>query len=239
MSTSEKREKYNKSLEYNGQAFADRFVLNCTNFKTNGYFLELGSRDYKKNNNTYILEKEFNWQGVMVERVASHKKEYELNRQNSVHLMKDATTINYRHIFESNNYPKNLDFLQLDLEVLDNTALKTLLKINKELLNDYKFAVVTMEHDIFTGIDNAINTRLKSREILEERGYYCVFEDIIDDPKAYLSSPDCPYEDWWVHPDLVNMQYIDYLQNKNKNNFKIVKTNFKDMRCFITDKMRY
>ena len=28
---------YNKNLEYNGQAFADAFVLNCTNFKTHGY----------------------------------------------------------------------------------------------------------------------------------------------------------------------------------------------------------
>ena len=59
MVDSQKRSEYNNTLEfhqqYNGQAYADRFVLNCTNFKRGGHFLELGSRHHKTNNNSYIL----------------------------------------------------------------------------------------------------------------------------------------------------------------------------------------
>ena len=53
-------------LEYNGQALADKFVAHCTNFKEDGYFLELGSRHPKENNNSYVLEKVLGWKGIMV-----------------------------------------------------------------------------------------------------------------------------------------------------------------------------
>ena len=135
-----KREAHNGSLEYNGQAAADKFVLNCTNFKRNGYFLELGSRHFKNNNNSYILEKTFNWKGVMVEYDRSHLTDYKTHRSNSIHIMEDARLIDYRKIFEENDFPLDLDFWQLDLYTSDNSAYETLTKINEEILNDYKFA---------------------------------------------------------------------------------------------------
>ena len=112
------RKNYNSSLEYNGQAFADRFVLNCTGFKQGGYFLELGSRDPKINNNSYILEKTFNWQGIMVDRNPIHLMSYREKRPNSIPIIKDATKINYLETFQNNSYPLNLDFFQLDLEAI-------------------------------------------------------------------------------------------------------------------------
>ena len=121
---------YNENLDYNGQAFADAFVLNCTNFKTNGYFLELGSRHPKENNNSYILEKSFGWTGVMVDRDSTYEQEYKTERPNSIAIIQDASEIDYKKIFKDNHYPYNLDFFQLDLEVRDNTALQTLKKIN-------------------------------------------------------------------------------------------------------------
>ena len=182
-----KRAHHNKHLEYNGQAFADKFVLNCTGFKRGGYFLELGSRHAKWNNNSYILEKNFGWRGIMVDRDGAHKSDYESQRPNSIPIIKDATQIDYKKVFEENNFPANLDFWQLDLEVRDNTALSTFLKIDEEILEYYKFAVITMEHDIYTGFANAVNTRVLTRKTLENRGYYCVFEDILDPPDIYLT----------------------------------------------------
>ena len=79
--------------------------------------------------------------------------------------------------------------------------------------DDYKFAVITMEHDVYTGLSNSVKTRYESRKILEGRGYYCVFKDILDTPSVCANSP---YEDWWVHPDLVDMDYIRYVQDKNQ-----------------------
>lgn len=45
----------------------DLFVLNETNFKRNGYFIEFGLGNGKHVSNTYLLEKNFNWKGIVSE----------------------------------------------------------------------------------------------------------------------------------------------------------------------------
>ena len=211
--TKEDKGHYKMEFEYNGQALADKFVAHCTNFKEDGYFLELGSRHPKEGNNSYVLEKGLGWKGIMVEKENTYEEAYKTQRPNSIAIIEDATQIDYRKLFEENNVPHELGFLQIDLETRNNTTLKTLLKIDAEILDDYKFAVITMEHDIYTGLSNSVETRDKSRKILENRGYYCVFKDILDHPKVITNAP---YEDWWVHPDLVDMDYIRHLQEKNQ-----------------------
>ena len=54
-------------MEYRGQAEQDKFVLNVLKFKKNGYFLEVGSWDAAWINNTFVLETEHDWHGIMVE----------------------------------------------------------------------------------------------------------------------------------------------------------------------------
>lgn len=229
------RQWYNENLQYNGQARADAFVLNCTNFKRDGYFLELGSRHPKENNNSYLLEKGFGWKGIMVDKEKTYEEDYKTQRPNSIAIIQDATEIDYKKVFKDNDLSYNLDFFQLDLEVRDNTALETLTKINEELFDEYRFATITMEHDIYTGLDNAIETRNKSREILKERGYYLVFEDIIDPPHSAYACVDSPYEDWWVYPELVDIGYIKDLQQKNKHEY----TKEKEIFCFRSYDLRY
>jgi len=56
-----------------------------------------------------------------------------------------------------------------------------------------------------------IDTKNKSIEIFKK--YVMVFENIND--KQDLS---VAFEDWYVHPDLVDMNYINELKNKNKYN---------------------
>ncbi len=230
------RKNYNNTLQYNGQAFADKFVLNCSGFKKNGYFLELGSRDPKITNNSYILEKEFGWTGFLIDREQTYELDYKTIRTNSIPVIKDATKIDYKNLFKQHNVPSNLDFWQLDLEVRDNTALKTLIKIDNEILDEYKFAIVTMEHDVYTGLQTSINTRIESRKILEARGYYLVFSDILDPPDVCI---DYPYEDWWVHPELVDMGYITQLQMKNRDKYMKVNTKVGAIDCFKSYEIEY
>tara|TARA_Y100000768_G_C23458310_1_gene442527 strand:+ start:252 stop:419 length:168 start_codon:yes stop_codon:yes gene_type:complete len=51
---------------FRGQSLQDKFVLNMLKYKKNGYFLEIGSNDPININNTYILEKDYEWNGIMV-----------------------------------------------------------------------------------------------------------------------------------------------------------------------------
>ena len=196
---------------YNGQAEQDKFVLHVLQHKQNGYFLEIGSNEPITINNTYLLENKYNWKGIMVEYNSLFLPLYKEHRSNSIHVINDATMIDYKTLFNSNNVPLSVDYLQIDLEVNNGSTLKTLEKLNNEVFDTYKFATVTFEHDIYH--TNFNNTREKSREIFKNRGYVCVFEDI------HNLSPKYVYEDWYVHPDLVNMDYVNQLKNNNNKNY--------------------
>lgn len=49
------------------QITQDLFVISELNFKKNGFFVEFGATDGINFSNTYMLEKEFNWDGILVE----------------------------------------------------------------------------------------------------------------------------------------------------------------------------
>jgi len=194
---------------YFGQANQDKFVLNILKEKRDGYFLEIGSNHPIHINNTYLLEKYYGWKGIMVEYESGYLASYKEHRPNSIHLINDARTIDYKNVFETNNMPFSLDYLQIDLEANNGSTIQTLEKLDNEIFDTYKFATITFEHDIYhTNFDN---TRIKSRHIFLKRGYICVFEDISDSGN--------PYEDWYVHPELVDMNYVNYLIEKNKTKY--------------------
>ena len=105
--------------------------------------------------------------------------------------------------------PLSFDYLQIDLEANNGSTIKTLQKLDNEIFDTYKFATVSFEHDIYH--TNFENTRFASRDIFKKRGYIRVFEDI--------SNLGNPFEDWYVHPDLVDMNYVNNLIEKNRENY--------------------
>jgi len=50
---------------FNGQALQDKFVLSILKNKKNGVFMDMGAHEPIHINNTYILEYEFGWKGVL------------------------------------------------------------------------------------------------------------------------------------------------------------------------------
>jgi hypothetical protein len=195
-------------MSYNGQAEQDKFVLHILKEKRNGFFLEIGSSDPISINNTYLLEKEYDWKGIMVDYDQTFISPYKNHRLNSIHIIDDATKIDYKSILNNNNAPLQIDYLQIDLEVSNNSTIITLENLDKDVFDKYKFATITFEHDIY---NYSNHTRLKSREIFKNRGYVCVFNDV--------SNGNNPYEDWYVHPDLVDMDYVNELIEINKKNY--------------------
>lgn len=71
---------YELSKESTSQVFQDLFVLNETNFKQHGYFIEIGAADGKYFSNSYLLEKKYGWQGLLVEPARIWHKELKENR---------------------------------------------------------------------------------------------------------------------------------------------------------------
>ena len=123
---------------------------------------------------------------------------------NGIHVIDDATKIDYKTLFVNNKVPHNIDYLQIDLDVCNRSTLDTLELFNNTIFDNYKFATITFEHDIYSG--DHFNTRQTSRNIFLKRGYILVFPDVKNGSNAF--------EDWYVHPDLVDMNYI----NKVKTN---------------------
>ena len=53
--------------DFNGQSGQDIFVQWALQEKRGGTFLEIGSNDPIQINNSYVLEKDYGWRGIMVE----------------------------------------------------------------------------------------------------------------------------------------------------------------------------
>jgi hypothetical protein len=147
----------------------------------------------------------------MVEYNDSFLSSYKTLRPNSYHIINDATKVDYAEFFQTNSVPQSIDYLQIDLEANNGSTLQVLQLFDTTIFNNYKFATVTFEHDIYH--TNFANTREESRKIFDKRGYIRVFADIHNIEPQYV------YEDWYVHPDLIDMEYVKHLMTTNSKNY--------------------
>lgn len=188
-----------ESIEHNySQVMQDMFVLSALNGKRNGTFLEIGSSKPFERNNTALLEMSFGWDGIAIEIDDISSDEYVKQRPNIRLLQQDALTVDYSRLLSEQFEGNVIDYLQLDIEPSKNTY-DCMLKIP---FDDYKFAVITYEHDYYLDIEESY--RQKSRDFLESKGYVMVVNDI--SPEGIST-----FEDWWVHPDLVDKNIIEIL----------------------------
>ena len=112
-------------------------------------------------------------------------------------------------MLDNNNFPTEIDYLQIDLDVNNSSTLNTLELLNNTVFDKYKFATVTFEHDIYTG--NYFNTQQISRNIFAERGYILVFPDV----SVFWEGEYKKFEDWYVHPDLIDKELIEKFKTTN------------------------
>lgn len=185
----------------NSQASQESFVLSVLKEKRNGFYVELGGGWAQKNSNTYLLENKYGWTGVSFENDPIRAYAYNLTRKNKT-LVVDAKTFNYEKYFIENNYPRKIDYLQMDI----HPASSTLEALKAIPLSKYRFSVITYEHNQYKdNIHKSIQE--ESQRILLDLGYVLVVENVI--------FQDIAYEDWWIDPR--SIAYKDYEMFINNN----------------------
>ena len=178
-----------ENIENNwSQSMQDIFVMSMLDGKRNGVYVEIGADQPRVISNTYLLEKDFDWSGISFELDADKVAFFNTIRKNKC-LCEDATLYDYKSIFEERNYPKQIDYLQLDIDPAEGTlrALKAL------PLDNYRFSVITYETDVYS---SGADIQDEQIEILESHGYQLVAKNV--------KCEGNPYEDWWVDPAIVS-----------------------------------
>ena len=135
---------------YTGQYKQDKWLIEeYFKFKTNGYFIDLAAGDGIFISNTYLLEKELNWQGICIEAIDKTFIELQKNRSVSCDnncILDDFSTIdfinakkttNWEHLLSGVNtfIPKHHNIIKESTVSKKTISLNTLL--NKHNCPDY------------------------------------------------------------------------------------------------------
>ena len=190
-------------MNYYSQAGQDLFVLEMLKKKRDGYFIEFGAYHSKSVSNTYLLESEYGWSGIGFDNIRECALEYNLNRRSKC-LEIDALEVeSYEDLFELHNVPKQVDYLQLDID----PSFKTLDLLKMLPLDQYRFSVITFEHDLFRGKTNPEwsdyeshdQIQFEQQEIFKYYGYELMTVATLDNERLV------PFEDWWIDPSVVKL----------------------------------
>lgn len=164
------------------------------NYKRGGTFVDIGCNAPTWSSNTYLLERDYNFFGICVDR--EFFVDFEEHRPWSKYIIDDALTIDYGALFNRYNMPQQIDYLTIDIDP-GYQSLQAL----KLLPTEYRFSTITFEYE------QADQVRTESREYLKSLGYYLAFEDM---PKNIRS----PFEDWYVDPSVIDIKRIKEIEGE-------------------------
>jgi FkbM family methyltransferase len=201
-------------MNYKGQAFQDKWVCEFFNFKTNGYFLDIGAMDGITSSNTYELEHTYKWNGLCVEPYYLHWPILKLCR--SVPIIEKGIynkdgfinfnaqfsnitsnagfsipTITFKTLVKENKVPNIIDYISLDVEGTEYEALS-------EFPFDTHVAILwTIEHNLYLHNDPTLKNKIK--EIMFANDYVIGVENVF-----CADSNNGPFEDWFIHKNYYN-----------------------------------
>ena len=178
-----------ENIENNySQSMQDMFVLTMLDGKKNGVYVELGADQPRVISNTYLLETQYDWSGVSFELEPDKVSFFNTMRRNKC-ICADATDYDYKFLFDERNYPKQIDYLQLDID----PAHQTLNALKKLPLDDYRYSVITYETDVYC---QGADIQDEQIAILKSHGYQLVVKNV--------KTEGNPYEDWWIDPTVIS-----------------------------------
>lgn len=202
-------------MKYYSQSGQDKWVCEYLDFKKNGFYLDVGAYDGIQTSNTFVLERDLNWNGICIEAnpfvfdsLSKNRKSLNLNVALLDYVGKcwfkgdhvsetndgnevDCNTLN--NILQKNAAPKIIDYLSIDIEGSEFNALKDF-DFKKWQIN-----LITIEHNSYLNGDFNKNRIYKLLSLNN-------FERVVDDALCLDKHPSVykkPYEDWYVNRNII------------------------------------
>jgi hypothetical protein len=195
----------NNTSQAGQDLFAYCISQNATFPKT---YIELGAQEPIYLNNTYFLEQQ-GWTGGSIEIDSHWIQQFSSIRRNPI-IHADATTIHWEEYFTvlESLYPNKNTIGYLSFDVDDATYHA----FNHFPFDKIKCGVITIEHDVYR-----VGPELRNylRDKLIQFGYVLICADV------FLQGFG-EFEDWWVHPELVNMEHAKQFMFQNTDSVTII-----------------
>ena len=197
-------------MKYYGQALQDKWVVEFFKEKRNGFYLDIGAMDGITSSNTYVLEKELEWDGICVECQDIHLVNLKKYRNCTIipkgvwktngfmcfdrNLStiktgfwpdKPIETVTFPWIFEHYKVPNIIDYTSLDIEGAEYEAL------TKFPFDTHLSILWTIEHNLYNSNDILKN---QVKEILLANDYILAYENV-----GCPDTKGLPFEDWFIH----------------------------------------
>ena len=186
----------------NSQAGQESFALLNSKACPQKFYLEIGAGDPIKNSNTFLLESQYQWNGLSIDNNKKHQNRFSRLRQNSF-IVADATRMDFPKLLQIYGFPKIIAYLQIDLyEAKDSYKVLSLLPFE-----DYEFSSITYEHDLHN-LENTYYAEL-SRKLLYSKGYKLLCKNVKFD--------NLGFGDWWVHPKYHSDLLVSKFHSENRN----------------------
>jgi FkbM family methyltransferase len=197
----------------------DLFVLSATNFKRDGFFVEFGATDGISLNNSYLLETEFSWKGILAEPARMWHKDLRANRKAQISTS-CVWSDSGRHIeFIEASIPELStaeEFMKSDSHAMSRSISKSY-AVETISLND-----LLLQHDVPKIVDYlSIDTEGSELQILSELDFtvwkfrvitvehnFTEQRPLIHDllvSNGYVRVCETPsrFDDWYLNRDLV------------------------------------
>ena len=194
----------------------DLFVLSELDFKRNGYFVEFGASNGFDLSNSYLLEKDFGWNGILAEPAKRFHAELEKNR--SCHIETDCvwrdsnSVLNFNEVdnavlstisaFNDSDYHRSSRKEGTTYDVHTISLIDLLIKYNAPRTIDYlsidtegseyeilrNFDFDLYQFNVITCEHNFTSRREEILKLLTDRGYLRKFVGLSD------------FVDWYTRP---------------------------------------
>jgi uncharacterized Fe-S cluster protein YjdI len=173
------------------QARQDEAVIRLTGAMMDGSFVDIGAGHPRFGSNTYTLETDFEWRGILCDKTTESELREE---RNGLAVFGDAFEVDWHKECKSIAEDSRIDYLSLDIEPPELT-MAVLLRLP---LDHVRFKIITIEHDAYR---TGRGIRAAMRGVLSEHGYARIASDVCVECNGKLM----PFEDWWVDPQVVDV----------------------------------